>query len=83
MTDEQNRAIYCTSDRGRAEALVSEGKPTTVQCPTCGKTDTLEAAATEAVKAQFQSVLGKAFKGSKTVSLKSSGASPRWKFGAS
>jgi hypothetical protein len=79
--EEQTRPLHCTADQGRAHAIISEGQPTLVECPICKKTDTLEAATTEAVKAQLQSMLSSAFTGTKGISVTKSGGAPRWVFG--
>lgn len=55
--EELIRPLHCTSDQGRAQAIILEGSSTFVECPICKKTDTLEIATMEAVKAQLQTMM--------------------------
>lgn len=80
MSDADTRHIYCAVDQAKANLRISPDDSKTVECPTCGQTDTLEAATADAVKGMLQGMLGDTFRGSKTVTVSQPGPLPRWVF---
>lgn len=78
MSDADTKHIYCATDRAKANLRISSDETKTVECPTCGQTDTLEAATADAVRGMLQGMIGDTFRGSKNITVSRPGPSPRW-----
>jgi hypothetical protein len=78
MSDADTKHIYCAADRAKADLRISADDSKTVECPTCGQTDTLEVATADAVKGMLQDMMGDTFRGSKNITVSRPGSSPRW-----
>lgn len=78
MSDDDTKHIYCATDRTKAHLRIGSDDSKTVECPTCGQSDTLEAATADAVRGMLQGMIGDTFRGSKNITVSHPGPSPRW-----
>ncbi|WP_267354259.1 MULTISPECIES: hypothetical protein [unclassified Methylobacterium] len=78
MSDADTKHIYCTADRMKANLRIGSDDSKTVECPTCGQTDTLEVATADGVKGMLQGMIGDTMRGAKNITVSRSGPAPRW-----
>lgn len=78
MSDADTKHIYCAADQARAHLRISSDDSKTVECPTCGQSDTLEAATADAMRGMLQGMIGDTFRGSKSITVSRPGPAPRW-----
>lgn len=78
MSDTENKHIYCASDRTKANLRIGSDHSKTVDCPTCGQSDTLEQATADAVRGMLQGMIGDTMRGAKNITVSQPGPAPRW-----
>lgn len=84
MGHQPDRAIRCGSHDTAAETFAALSGETTVTCPTCGRTDTLDFARAEAAKAELGGEIKQAIEQSSAadaVPRPPRTEPPRWVFG--
>ncbi|GJD36464.1 hypothetical protein FMGBMHLM_3384 [Methylobacterium aerolatum] len=79
MQDDNTKHLYCVADGAIAEVRMVGTEPQSVECPTCGQSDTFKDAVASALGDQFGSMLGGAFAGSKTIKVTKSAPQGRWR----